>query len=69
MVVKRLLLSLQGLNSFVRRLFTIVKRLQAVQFSRELDGLQALKLEFTGYKLLNSLENLRAHSISFTGLR
>jgi hypothetical protein len=60
---------LQGLNSFVRRLLAIVRRLRTIEFSRELNGLQAPKVRLAGWKALNSLENLKDSGILFAGLK
>ena len=56
-VLGRLQNSLQGLNSFEGRLLVIVRSLLMVEFSRELNGLQALKQKFAGCKALNFREN------------
>ena len=49
--------SLKGLKSFGIGWYLKVRTEVAVEFSRELRGLKALKPEFEGSKVLNSLEN------------
>ena len=55
-----------GLNPSVRRLFAIVRSLLTFEFSRELKGLQALKVKFRSCKPLNFRENLSEGGVLFT---